>query len=293
MSGVREHRVEGWVVTIAGEPVEIPDIFPGVEDPYIKLKPDEFGALVRSSADMAGSHVRFWDRQSCAAMCGHATIGLAYLRACMLDRPEPLVIEVGSERLEIQAELGLGGTVHACIDMPRSFRVGTASSSRMTLYSCGNTFVFVERKVLSEGLKTLLHEAHEHLLSHNSYGVVFFEVLSRDNAHTATRSVTFFGKEVQQDLSPCGTGSVALATMLSESGHLAVGARLLNTSLAGDTFMVHQVFSPSGNKNQLSYVGKASMCVGTIAIETEIPLEKSMIESIPRLSDAFFHRNCG
>lgn len=230
-----------WEVQVAGEPVFVPDGVLVLQDlpcerltwfeRLVQVVPDyhqrEFTAIPCVVGD------RFWlqflDRTHVVDMCGHATFGFLSILEKLAMLPPKMRIHTLCGPVPVFSE-------PIRINMPSVTNQGFFKEGDQSwpVYSAGNSYVLVRCDDLNRTDVADLQKRSDKILDKSkSYGVVYYELLHIGTEEICSFSVVFFGKRVQRDNSPCGTGSTALAGYLSKQGTLSEGLTLKQYSHFG------------------------------------------------------------
>lgn len=129
---------------------------------------------------------------------------------------------------QVDVDIVFGGALYAHVDAA-SMGLRVIPESVPNLIDAGRE---IKQLVNEKGLAA--HPADPWI--DELYGVIFFERLGEDeNGDLVQRNVVVYGNG-QIDRSPCGSGTSSRLAVLSETGELAAGQRLIHSSIMGSTF---------------------------------------------------------
>lgn len=266
--------MQQWCVYVAGQPVFVPGVafvsrdsavsrdpcaawardFPDVE---AALQTQEFSAVVI----VAGGRLwlRFLDRGTSPALCGHATLGVLGLFAELGCTEHTLSLWTPAGQIQ--------GTItdEETYDIRMtSARAHPNTSTRWgALAECGNRFVVCHHEALQGDLAQIQERARAPIEAGVCYGVLFYDFVTCDQGGIEVLSVTVFGRALQVDRSPCGTGSCALAAQLAQQKLLRTNQHLRNRALNGEVFEVKLApREPDLYEPVLSFKGAISITSG-------------------------------
>ena len=241
-----------YMLKIAGEELAIPKLifnYQGKENIFNNSKKDlinvinllrkyEFGALILKHN--SNYYILFFDKKGYAKMCGHGSLGITYLLSNLLKVQE-ITFETESGRIN-----GVCKKRNLQINMP------IAETIKEQIYECGNKFLVKQlNKYENFRLNQIITTSQNYIKKNEIYGVIWFSIQYHIENIFFTHSVTIFGNQCQQDMSPCGTGSCSLSKYLKDK-YNKDSLKLINKSLNGFAF---NVLLNKKDKPILSYDG--------------------------------------
>lgn len=197
----------------------------------------EYGVIILENFEKY--YLLYIDKSGFPNLCGHATIGLInYISNTNFAKDEYLfytkagIIRGQKTSNNIQISMPVSNIIETKIKHNLKF------VKNAEIVKSGNQYILCELENIQKLNIQKLQEISKQLINkYNVYGIFWYSFITLNN-HIDTKSLTIFGKKGQIDLSPCGTGSSSLATLLTKKKILSSDLVLNNYSLNNEKFMV-------------------------------------------------------